>query len=307
MWRSWLFLVQLRLLNGLVHLGNEILRDNNYDVLLDHRVAILTNPTGVFQDNLIHLVDILANENSVNLIAIFGPEHGFRGEKQAETGDELMYIDQQTQLPVFSAYNMNITQMTQVINQMNITTILVDMQDVGVRLYTFIWTMYDLMTAAAGATASTDITIVICDRPNPLGGLLVNGPMLNLSCCRSGYGKYPIPHIHGMTIAELALLFNTSPEISLPTQNIIPILMKNWNREMVWKETGLAWIPPSPNIPTPNTAIAYGATVFLEATTASEGRGTTTPFEIFGAPFLNANVCLSLSLSHPSYRIWPIA
>jgi uncharacterized protein YbbC (DUF1343 family) len=304
-----LLISHLQLLSGLVQLGNEILRNNNYDVLLGHRVAILTNPTGVYQDNLLHIVDVLAIENSVNLIAIFGPEHGFRGEKQAETGDELMYIDEQTQLPVYSAYNMNPKQISHVIEMMNITAILVDMQDVGVRLYTFIWTMYDVMTAASmtmtttpGAEAAHKVSIIICDRPNPLGGLLVNGPMLNMSCCRSGYGKYPIPHIHGLTIAELASLFNTSPEINLPAENIIPIPMKNWNRQMLWKDTGLVWVPPSPNIPTPDTAIAYGATVFLEATTVSEGRGTTTPFEVFGAPFLNANVSLSLrlalSLSH---------
>jgi uncharacterized protein YbbC (DUF1343 family) len=288
-------------INCSVQLGNEILRNNNYDLLYGHRVAILTNPTGVYQDDLLHIVDVMVEEESLNIVAIFGPEHGFRGEKQAETGDQYVYLDEETKLPVFSAYNMNSTQISQVIESLNITLILVDMQDVGVRLYTFIWTMYDVMTASATQNNYGKVSIIICDRPNPLGGLLVNGPMLNMSCCQSGYGKYPIPHIHGLTIAELALLFNNSPEINLPSENIIPIPMKNWGRHMLWKDTKLSWIPPSPNVPTPETAVAYGATVFLEATTISEGRGTTTPFEIFGAPFLTANVrnfdCLSLHLT----------
>lgn len=232
----------------------------------------------------------MVKEETLDIVAIFGPEHGFRGEKQAETGDNLVYIDEQTKLPVFSAYNMNPDQISTVLETMNITAVLVDMQDVGVRLYTFIWTMYDVMVACGRDNIYGKVSLIVCDRPNPLGGLLVNGPMLNMSCCRSGYGEYPIPHIHGLTIAELAVLFNTSPEINLPSQNIIPIKMNKWQRHMLWKDTELAWIPPSPNIPTPQTAMAYGATVFLEATTISEGRGTTTPFEIFGAPFLDSYV-----------------
>ena len=267
-----------------------MLRDSNYKILEGHRIGILTNPTGIFQDSFEHIVDNISSNKSINLIGIFSPEHGFRGDKQAEIGDQLIYIDKLTKLPVFSAYNMNIQQISKVIEELNITMIVVDMQDVGVRLYTFIWTMYHIMIAISTSSLYNKVTFVICDRPNPLGGLLVSGPMLNISCCKSGYGEYPIPHIHGLTIAELALLFNQSPEINLSIENIIPIQMKGWKRNMKWKDTKLSWIPPSPNIPTPNTALLYGATVFLEATTISEGRGTTTPFEIFGAPFLNAIV-----------------
>jgi uncharacterized protein YbbC (DUF1343 family) len=221
-----------------------------------HRIAILTNPTGVFVDSMEHIVDVMAAEQFLDVVAVFGPEHGFRGEKQAETGDEIMYIDEATQLPVFSAYNMDPPEITQVLIDMNITMVLVDMQDVGVRLYTFIWTMYDVMTAAASPTLNSAVSFVITDRPNPLGGLLVDGPLLNMSCCASGYGLYPITHIHGLTIAELALLFNKA--VHLPAANIITIPMRNWRRHMTWTETGLPWIPPSPNVPTPHTAVAYG-------------------------------------------------
>lgn len=270
-------------------LGNQILRDSNYKVLQNHRVAVLTNPTGVFADTMVHIVDEMNINPDVNIICVFGPEHGFRGDKQAETGDELIYIDNSTKLPVYSAYNMNISQISQVLINMNITAIVVDMQDVGVRLYTFIWTMYNVMLAAKNTIDNGhEVVFITCDRPNPLGGLIVDGPMLNMSCCSSGYGEFPITHVHGMTIGELTMLFNT--EVGLPPQNIQVIKMLHWNRAMTWKDTSLDWIPPSPNLPSPLSSTAYGATVFLEATTVSEGRGTTTPFEMFGAPFLDAEV-----------------
>ena len=253
-----------------------------------HRIAILTNPTGVFQDNLLHIVDVMAAEPSLEVVCVFGPEHGFRGDKQAETGDELVYIDNSTGLPVFSAYNMNSSQITQVLLQLNITAVVVDMQDVGVRLYTFIWTMYDTMTAAADKSLHGKVSIIVLDRPNPLGGQIVDGPLLDMSCCSSGYGKFPITHIHGLTIAELARLFQYG--IPLPPDNVMIVPMGGWRRHMLWRDTQLLWVPPSPNVPTPSSAIAYAASVFLEATSISEGRGTTTPFQLFGAPFLQPQV-----------------
>lgn len=249
-------------------------------------------------DNMQHIVDVMAKEESLDVVAVFGPEHGFRGEKQAETGDEAMYIDEATGLPVFSAYNMSPEEMAKVMIDLNVTAVLVDMQDVGVRLYTFVWTMYNVMTAVSLDTSLRENTvIVITDRPNPIDGVTVDGPLIDMSCCASGYGLFPITHIHGLTIAELAVLFNSA--INLPPRNILPVLMKRWRRSYTWADTGLLWIPPSPNIPTPHTALAYGVTVFLEATTISEGRGTTTPFQLFGAPFLNAAVsrCVYLLLN----------
>ncbi|CAE7704570.1 ybbC [Symbiodinium microadriaticum] len=246
----------------------------------------------------------MAAEETLDVVAVFGPEHGFRGDKQAETGDEIVYIDKATRLPVFSAYNMDETQITKVMVDLNITAVVVDMQDVGVRLYTFIWTLYDTMKAAADKSLNEQVSFIILDRPNPLGGELVDGPLLNMTCCSSGYGRFPITHIHGLTIAELASLFNSA--IGLPSTNIIVVPMLRWLREMRWGDTGLLWVPPSPNVPTPNTAIAYGATVFLEATTVAEGRGTTTPFELFGAPFLNAER-LASRLNRDFYCSSPLA
>jgi len=254
--------------------------------LMNHRIAILTNPTGLYMDTMIHIVDMISSNPNLDVVAVFSPEHGLRGDHQAETGDPLFYIDSSTRLPVFSAYNMSIIQMREVIVLMNITAVLVDMQDVGVRLYTFIWTMYDLFEATT--LTGYNVSIIVTDRPNPLGSL-VDGPLVNISCCRSGYGRYPIPFLHGMTIGELAMLF----QHQLQMYSVTVIKMLNWNRHEIWREnTGSQyfppWVPPSPNLPTVNSALAYGSTVFLEATTVTEGRGTTLPFELFGAPFVNA-------------------
>lgn len=248
-------------------------------------------------DNMNLIVDEMAQDEQLNVVAVLSPEHGFRGDKQAETGDPLFYIDKPTGLPVFSAYNMTTEQLTKVLVDMNIEAVLVDMQDVGVRLYTFVWTMYEVMQAVSiihDQNASSVLRVVITDRPNPLGGELVDGPLVNMSCCSSGYGRLPIPFLHGMTIGELGLLFNGA--LHIPTEFVIIVKMLNWERQMSWTVSKDAdflyppWIPPSPNLPTVMSAHTYGAIVFLEATTAAEGRGTTTPFTMFGAPFLDAEV-----------------
>lgn len=233
-----------------VRVGIEVLRSHDYSDLVGQRVAILSNPTGVFPDTLRHIVDVTASNSGLNIVGILGPEHGFRGELQAETGDPLVYIDTNTGLPVYSVYKMNQTEIEALLVDQNITTVLVDMQDVGVRLYTFQWTMYNVMNAASAVFNSTarSTRFVVCDRPNPLGGVLVDGPMLDMSCCASGYGKAPIPHIHGMTIGELALLFNAQLVPRLPDLRVVP--MEGWRREMTWAESGLPWVPPSPNVST---------------------------------------------------------
>jgi uncharacterized protein YbbC (DUF1343 family) len=243
------------------------------------------------------IVDEMAQDERLNVVMVLSPEHGFRGDKQAETGDPLFYIDQPTGLPVFSAYNMTVPQIAEVLRSMDVEAVLVDMQDVGVRLYTFVWTTYNVMEAVSllHQTNTSSITrVVVTDRPNPLGGELVDGPLVNMSCCASGYGKLPIPFLHGMTIGELALLFNDA--LRIPSEYLLVVSMLNWQRAMVWTNAGEVdsrfppWIPPSPNLPTITSAHTYGAIVFLEATTAAEGRGTTTPFTMFGAPFLDAEV-----------------
>mmetsp|Transcript_10895 Transcript_10895/g.20716 ORF Transcript_10895/g.20716 Transcript_10895/m.20716 type:complete len:415 (-) Transcript_10895:21-1265(-) len=292
-----------------VVLGNMVLRNGGYQQLQGERIAVLSNPTGVFSDSFEHIVDAMHFNTSLQVQLILGPEHGFRGEKQAETGDPDKYIDSVTGLPVYSAYKISPANMSAIFWRDNITAVVVDLQDVGVRLYTFIWTMFQVMTA--GAITQTPPKFVILDRPNPLGGELVDGPLLNLSCCTSGYGRAPITHVHGMTIGELALFFNSFMNPKLPSSKLEVIKMTGWQRSMTFPETGLPWIPPSPNIPTFNVATAYLASVFLEATSLAEGRGTTTPFLLFGAPFLDAQVaardlniefgCSNLACFRPAY------
>ena len=266
-----------------VLLGNQQLRDSfDYAPLWGHRVAVLSNPTGVFQDTLVHVADALTSDRRFDTVALLGPEHGFRGERQAETGDPDVYIDDATGLPVYSAYRFNVTQIADVLASHRVSTVVVDMQDVGVRLYTFVWTLHKVMAAAA---EQGGVGVVICDRPNPLGGVRIEGPLLDPAFA-SGYGLERVPHVHGMTIGELATLFQSR---IAPGGGLTVIRHVGWQRNQTWESTGLAWVPPSPNLPTLDTAMAYPSTVFLEATTVAEGRGTTTPFLIFGAPFLSAS------------------
>lgn len=311
-----LFLVEVVSARTIV--GLEKLKADSYNLLYGHRVAVLTNPTGIFPVNLVHVVDDLhsfaVNSDTagrLEFVMILGPEHGFRGEKQAETGDSSIYWDNSTGLPVLSAYSMSRGELRDTLLAYNITAILVDMQDVGVRLYTFIWTMYNVMSAFSSIRQVnphySDQVFVVCDRPNPNGGILVDGPMLNPAFA-SGYGWVNIPFLHGMTIGELSLLFNDelsltdTPPSSGKTLRTIPPLsglkvvpMQGWTRSMIFSSTGLRWIPPSPNLPTVHSAMTYSATVFLEATTLSEGRGTCTPFTLFGAPFFNSSLADKLN------------
>lgn len=290
-----------------VKVGVDVLKSNGYQAIDGCSLAVLANPTSLLQD-FTHVVDDLAKTRPQEMKVILGPEHGFRGNLQAETGrdessffvvggksnwyyhlgDPPFYIDDYTGLPVISAYSLSTDQLVEYFREYRITCVLVDMQDVGVRLYTFIWTMYKVMTAFAtyGKEDNFQPKLIVADRPNPNGGVLVDGPMLNMSFA-SGYARVPIPFIHGMTIAELSLYFNTFIEPRF--ENIEVIKMENWRRSMLFYETGLNWVPPSPNLPTIFSAIVYGATVFIEGTTVSEGRGTCTPFTIFGAPFYSAH------------------
>ena len=211
-----------------VLLGNEILRNNSFNTLANENVAILTNPSGFFPDSLQHIVDYLHFETSTNITAILAPEHGFRGDHQAESGDPDCYVDNATGLTVHSVYRKNQSEIQQVLRDSNTTLLLVDIQDVGTRLYTFVWTMFDVLAAIAStanaeepeaaadgtspqlSVSSTEpsVKVVVLDRPNPVGGDLVEGPVLNVSCCASRYGKAPVTHRHGLTVGELALFFD---------------------------------------------------------------------------------------------------
>ena len=267
-----------------VVLGNEVFRESDYSAVHGKRVALLVNPTSVFQDSLVHLVDEMnlpSNRALFSLALILSPEHGFRGELQAESGDPPFYTDPITGLPVVRAYNTSASELAATLRLYGISAVVADLQDVGVRLYTFVWTMFDVLTASAESGVER---FVVLDRPNPLGGL-ISGPLLNTTCCTSGYGKVPIPHTHGMTIGELSLLFNSHLSVPLPSSSLVVVQCKGWSRSLPYSATSLSWIPPSPNLPTLSSALSYASSVFLEATTVSEGRGTTLPFSYIGAPF----------------------
>jgi uncharacterized protein YbbC (DUF1343 family) len=297
----FVFYITFFLFTEAVKFGNEIFRESGFSPLnVGDRVAILSNPTGVFQDSLTHIVDEMTayskskEGDSWDVVAILGPEHGFRGDLQAETGDPRVYIDTATNLPVYSAYSIDPVELAKILDAMEVTAVVVDMQDVGVRLYTFIWTMYDVMTAVSKMQNKATKFIVL-DRPNPIGGDVVSGPLLNETCCSSGYGKYPIPHVHGMTIGELANLFGVPQSVDV---NIVKMTGYD-DRSRLWRDLDLVWVPPSPNLPTPDSVLAYPVTVFIEATTVAEGRGTTTPFQMFGAPFLSS-FQLAADLNNPA-------
>ncbi|MET9887222.1 DUF1343 domain-containing protein [Streptomyces sp. NPDC006430] len=255
--------------------GFEQLAADGYEVLAGQRIGVVTNPTGITADAR-HLVDVLHADPRVDLVAVFGPEHGFRGTAQA--GDsEAAGHDPATGLPVYDTYATSGQKLADAFTAARIDTLVFDIQDVGARFYTYVWTLYDCMRAAALAGKA----VVVLDRPNPVGGRRAVGPVLERSYA-SGVGREPIALVHGMTVAELALLFNAEFLSAQPVQ-LRTVRMTGWRRDSFFGTTGLPWVPPSPNVPTPDTALAYAGTCLFEGTNLSEGRGTTTPFEVVGA------------------------
>ncbi|MER6391955.1 DUF1343 domain-containing protein [Streptomyces sp. NPDC001523] len=258
-----------------VRTGCEQLAADGYEALAGQRVGVVTNPTGITADAR-HLVDVMHADERVDLVAVFGPEHGFRGTAQAG-GSEGAGRDPATGLPVYDTYDKSGRQLADVFIAAGVDTVLFDIQDVGARFYTYIWTLYDCMRAAALAGKA----VVVLDRPNPVGGVRAAGPVLQRPYA-SFVGREPIALAHGMTAAELALLFNGEFLKDKPVA-LRTVRMTGWRRESFFGATGLPWVPPSPNMPTPDTALAYAGTCLFEGTNLSEGRGTTTPFEVVGA------------------------
>ncbi|WP_371636794.1 DUF1343 domain-containing protein [Streptomyces zaomyceticus] len=260
--------------HGRVRTGFERLADDGYALLAGERVGVVTNPTGITRDAR-HLVDVMHADERVDLVAVFGPEHGFRGTAQAG-GSEGRYDDPATGLPVYDTYLKSGQPLADVFAASGVDTVVFDIQDVGARFYTYIWTLYDCMVAAALAGKR----FVVLDRPNPVTGRAALGPVLDRAFA-TFVGREPIAQAHGMTVAELARLFNgeflTAP-VSLET-----VRMTGWRRTDFFDSTGLPWVPPSPNMPTPETALVYSGTCLFEGTNLSEGRGTTRPFELLGA------------------------
>mmetsp|Transcript_20885 Transcript_20885/g.53921 ORF Transcript_20885/g.53921 Transcript_20885/m.53921 type:complete len:372 (+) Transcript_20885:25-1140(+) len=291
---TWPLFVAIFTLQGLnchtVKTGAEILLERSSADLYGKKVGVISNPTGVLP-NLVHTVDALfaksLQSTSFKLCAIFGPEHGFRGDEQAGKGGTTS-IDVRTGLPVFSLYGKNTTEIKMLFLSSGVDLILFDIQDVGTRFYTYIWTMGNAMEAAG----SVGIDVWVLDRPNPLTGT-VEGPVLDPAFA-SGVGMYPIPLRHGMTVGELAKLF-CSKFISTPPVLKI-IRMEGYKRNMSFEDTKLPFVIPSPNIPSVHAAFAYNGFGMLEGTNCSEGRGTTLPFLLVGHPEFDGNLTDSLRI-----------
>jgi uncharacterized protein YbbC (DUF1343 family) len=274
--------------NKKFRLGIEVLLEDQIDLIKDKRIGLITNPTGVDQ-NVTSIVDLLFNNSDVNLTALYGPEHGVRGSAQAGQYVE-QYTDEKTGLPVYSLYGKTKKPTPEMLS--NVDVLLFDIQDVGTRFYTYIYTMALAMEAAK----ENNIPIIVLDRPNPISGTKVEGPVLE-DKYSSFIGEYPIPVRHGMTVGELAKLFNSEFGIGA---DLTVVEMEGWKRNMYYDETPLEWILPSPNMPTLETAVVYPGAALIEGTNVSEGRGTTKPFELIGAPFINSD---NLAAKLNSYKL----
>jgi uncharacterized protein YbbC (DUF1343 family) len=241
------------------------------------RVGLVCNPASV-DARLRHMADRFAAHPEVRLAALFGPQHGFRSDVQDNMIETRHGQDDVRRVPVYSLYSE--TREPTAAMLAGLDALVIDLQDVGSRIYTFIYTMANCLIAAR----KHGVKAIVCDRPNPIGGAGVEGPML-VPGYESFVGQYPIPMRHGMTIGELARLFNGEFGIGADLE-VVP--MAGWRRDMYFETTGLPWVMPSPNMPTVDTAVVYPGTVLFEGTNVSEGRGTTRPFEIVGAPWAMA-------------------
>jgi uncharacterized protein YbbC (DUF1343 family) len=256
--------------------GIEVLLKNSPLWLRDKRIGLLVNQASV-DSRLRHTADLLVQAFPRSIRALFGPQHGIRGEKQDNMVESSDLIHPRFRIPAFSLYGTSRSPTAEMLELIDI--LIIDLQDVGTRVYTFISTMAHCLQAAA----QWGKKVVVLDRPNPIDGERVEGNLVREDC-RSFVGMYPLPMRHGLTIGELALLFNNGHGICCELE---VIAMQGWRRSMLFRETGLAWVSPSPNMPSPETALVYPGQVLLEGTNLSEGRGTTRPFELFGAPFID--------------------
>lgn len=240
------------------------------------RVGLVVHPASINR-NLIHASTIFSRQTSLRLTALFGPQHGIRGETQDNMVEWEGFRDKQSGLPVYSLYGKARKPGAAMLRDVDVMVI--DLQDVGARYYTFIWTASLIMEACMESGKA----VVILDRPNPIAGTTMEGPVGRPEY-RSFVGLHSLPARHGMTIGEIALYLRA---VLYPTLDLTVIPLKGWRRRMWFDHTGLPWVLPSPNMPTLDTATVYPGMCLLEGTNLSEGRGTTRPFEIFGAPFVN--------------------
>jgi uncharacterized protein YbbC (DUF1343 family) len=261
-----------------VALGIDRLLDIDRQLISGRRVGVVCNPASV-DAKFRHTADRLAGDPDVTVAALFGPQHGFRSDVQDNMIETPHACDARRNVPVYSLYSETREPSADMLR--GVDTLVVDLQDVGTRVYTYIYTMANCMRAAA----RHGLHVVVCDRPNPIGGEDVEGCLLDPAYA-SFVGQFPIPLRHGMTIGELARLFNDAFGLRA-SLDVVPLA--GWRRSMYFDETGLPWIMPSPNIPTLDSAIVYPGAVLFEGTRLSEGRGTTRPFELIGAPWIDSD------------------
>ncbi len=257
--------------------GIEVLLKDRRDLIRGARVGAVVHPASVLPD-FRHTADALIECGEFRLVSLFGPQHGARGEKQDNMVESEFYRDPHTGLPVHSLYGETRWPTEEMLE--GVDALLYDLQDAGTRVYTFIYTMAYCMEACARYGKE----MIVLDRPNPVNGTDVEGNLLNPEF-RSFVGLYPLPMRHGMTAGELARLFNAEFGIGC---RLTVVEMQGWTRDFWFDETRLPWVQPSPNLPTLDSATVYPGTVLVEGTGLSEGRGTTRPFELIGAPFVDS-------------------
>jgi uncharacterized protein YbbC (DUF1343 family) len=257
-------------------LGLELIMESRLDLVAGSRVGLIANPASV-NSEVVHAADLFWKHPGIRLTVLFGPQHGIRAETQDNMIEWQSFREKRTGLPALSLYGETRKPTREMLSDVDV--LVFDVQDIGTRVYTFIYTMALAMESAGECSKR----FVVLDRPNPIGGAHIEGNILEPDF-ESFVGMFPIPMRHGMTIGELALLFNKEFGIECDLE---VVRMDGWNRAMWHDQTGLPWVLPSPNMPTLDTATVYPGCVFLEGTNISEGRGTTRPFEILGAPFVD--------------------
>ncbi len=256
--------------------GLEVFLDQPPADIRDKRIGLLANPASVDR-HFNHAASLINRRFKGQLTALFSPQHGFYAEKQDNMIESSHFTEPELNIPVFSLYSRTRKPTREMFDHIDI--LVVDIQDVGTRVYTFIYTISFCLEVAARMNKK----VIILDRPNPIGGLQVEGNLLEQEFT-SFVGRFPIPMRHGLTVGEICAYFNQYHGIGADLE-VIP--MKNWNRKMYFNDTGLPWVMPSPNLPTPASCLVYPGQVIFEGTNISEGRGTTLPFEQFGAPYLD--------------------
>ncbi|MCO6510768.1 MAG: DUF1343 domain-containing protein [Aridibacter famidurans] len=260
-----------------VKLGIERLLDSDPGDVVRGRAGLICNQASVDR-RFRHVADLMHHSKYFDLTTLFGPQHGIRGDVQDNMVETGHAKDPGTGLPVYSLYSETREPTEEMLAKVD--TLVFDLQDVGCRVYTFIYTMANAMRACARSGKR----FVVCDRPNPIGGVSVEGNVLEEGH-ESFVGQFPIPMRHGMTVGELARLFNEVFGIGCDLEIIG---MEGWKRPSGYESTGCSWVMPSPNMPTVDTAFVFPGTVFFEGTGVSEGRGTTRPFEQIGAPYIDS-------------------